>query len=318
PPRQPVQPPPRGVEGVEEHPVRRRRGRDRLGRAPVQRALPVQPREAAEDRLGPPPPGGLGRVPVVGFSRRRLRSVRRVPPGPRPFPSLDAALRRSLLSDASDASVPARPRDPSRSESESDGGPSTACGGASECDTTSNEPSDGAGDPAGGLGGRTYGAVPLADVADSSPPRSWDAGSPPDCSSTRTRSRGLEQEYGEGAPDRPPCGGGFEERNRDQEWQEAGRKVSGKGKTTKDDFRDRILTDGMNHGGGCGEVIDPTSSSSLCDLLYFNPMDGHQNGGPGLGPGRDPPGNYHPLTCPAVVSVDGDPEPTTRPRPVDL
>ncbi|EJK54345.1 hypothetical protein THAOC_26036 [Thalassiosira oceanica] len=25
-------------------------------------------------------------------------------------------------------------------------------------------------------------------------------------------------------------------------------------------------------------------------------MDGHQNGGPGLRPGRDPPGNYHPLT----------------------
>ena len=46
-------------------------------------------------------------------------------------------------------------------------------------------------------------------------------------------------------------------------------------------------------------------------------MDEHQNRGPGLGPGRDPPGNYHPLTCPAAVSVDGDPEPTRRPRPVD-
>ena len=61
------------------------------------------------------------------------------------------------------------------------------------------------------------------------------------------------------------------------------------------------------------KIFRGTRYRTLPDL-----MDGHQIGGPRLGPGRDPPGNYHPLTCPAAVSVDGDPQPTTRPRPVDL
>ncbi|EJK60265.1 hypothetical protein THAOC_19411, partial [Thalassiosira oceanica] len=35
------------------------------------------------------------------------------------------------------------------------------------------------------------------------------------------------------------------------------------------------------------------------------PTDGFE-----LGPGRDPPGNFHPLACPAAATVDGDPQPT--------
>ena len=60
------------------------------------------------------------------------------------------------------------------------------------------------------------------------------------------------------------------------------------------------------------QIFRRTEYRVLPDLL-----DRHQNDGPGLGPVNDPPGNYHPLTFPAAVSVDGDPQPTTRPRPVD-
>ena len=132
------------------------------------------------------------------------------------FSSSDAALRRPVASDPSDAFSPACLLDPSLdpSQSESDDGPQSTADEiderASVCDTTSNEPSDEIGDPDPAEPPSLLGSALDLDALDSSPspsidsfetssadaasPSSSTAGSPPppppDWSSTRTRSKG--------------------------------------------------------------------------------------------------------------------------------